>query len=302
MNKITFIFISCFFLLLALYSGVTELNGPEQVIPAVAFIALLGIPHGAIDHILFLEKSKWSPLAFYAFYLGMVGIYVVAWLYFPALSMLLFLLLSAYHFGQSQLVDIDFSGKWRRMLIYFSWGASILSALIVYNQVEIVNLSKGYEEMQLLLPVMSETPNLIVLIACTALVVILLAEALVRKRISGDRFAMELFLLFVIHFSFLALPILTAFSLYFVILHSLKVLSDEYKFLSRSRKRLWVKKFIHLLWPYTLLSLIGTAIILGLSYAEWIEVSQLFLVFILISVLTLPHSIVMEKFYQTQKS
>jgi len=301
MNKITFLFISCFFLLVALYSGVTEFNGPEQVVPAVVFIALLGIPHGAIDHVLFMEKSNWSAVGFYTFYLGLIVLYVAAWMIFPAFSMALFLILSAYHFGQSQLTDLRIEGKIGRAVLFLAWGGSILTGLVYYNQEEIISLSSKYTEMQAMQMVFEADLHRFGLYLSTGILLVFLAYQVYRKRISGHRFAMELFVLGLIHFSFLVLPILTGFALYFVILHSLKVLSDEYGFLKGLKKSFDLRRFIGLLWPFTLLSLLGSGVILTLSHMGFLPVSNLLLVFILISVLTLPHSIVMEKFYADRK-
>jgi Brp/Blh family beta-carotene 15,15'-monooxygenase len=301
MSKITFLFISCFFLLVALYSGVSEFNGPEQVIPAVVFIALLGIPHGAIDHVLFMEKSTWSPPLFYGFYLSLIGVYVLAWMMAPAFSMAVFLILSAYHFGQSQLSDLRLEGRFRRFLIYSFWGGSILSGLVVYNQPEIVELAATYADMAALSSIFDPGIHHVFLITFSGGFLLIAADALRKKQISAQRFAMELFVLFLIHFSFRVLPILTGFALSFVILHSLTVLSDEYGFLKSIKRRFNIRRFIGMLWPYTLLSLLGSAVILTLSHTGFLPISNILLVFILISVLTLPHSIVMEKFYADRK-
>ncbi len=297
MNKITFVFISCFFILLALYSGVSEYNTMAQVVPAIAFIALLGIPHGAIDHILFLEKSSWSPFVFYLFYLGLIGFYVVLWLVAPALSMALFLALSAYHFGQSQFADLRFS-RWLKPLLYFSWGSTVLSGLIYFNRSEIADIARSNAEMANLSSVMDPQFYLVLLIASGAVVAGILAFGLSQKTISVERVAIEVFVMGLILFSFLVFPILTAFTLFFVVIHSLRVLSDEYDFMFNLRNKFSIGLFLKMLWPYTLLSLFGSALLLFISHMEWLPISNLLLVFILISVLTLPHSIVMEGFYK----
>jgi Brp/Blh family beta-carotene 15,15'-monooxygenase len=297
MSKITFIFIACFFILLALYSGVSEFNTTAQVIPAIVFIALLGIPHGAIDHILFLEKSSWSPWVFYLFYLGLIGLYVALWLVAPALSMALFLALSAYHFGQSQFTDVKFS-RTLKPLLYFAWGSTVLSGLIYFNRAEIAEISSKNEEMANLTAVMDPQTYFVFLIVSGVIVASILSYGLVKKIVSAERAAIEVFLMGLILFSFMVFPILTSFTLFFVVIHSLKVLSDEYDFMFNLRNKFSIGLFLKLLFPYTVLSLVGSAFLLAVSYMEWLPISNLLLVFILISVLTLPHSIVMEGFYR----
>ncbi len=297
MNKITFVFIACFFMLLALYSGVSEFNTTGQVVPAIVFIALLGIPHGAIDHVLFLEKSSWSPAVFYLFYLSLIAIYVLAWLMAPIWSMALFLALSAYHFGQSQFADITFSVK-LKSLLYFAWGSTVLSGLIYFGGAEIAAIADGNPEMANLTAVMNPQFYHVLLIASALVVAVILTYGVLKKVISLERVAIEVFVMGLIQFSFLVFPILTAFTLFFVVIHSLKVLSDEYDFMRDLKRKFSVGAFLKLLLPYTFLSLFGSAFLLFVSYMNWLPISNLLLVFILISVLTLPHSIVMEGFYR----
>lgn len=296
MSKTTFLFIAGFFLCLALFSGGTAVESNTYVIVSVAMIALLGIPHGAIDHVLAMKDSRTKPILFYSLYIGSIFLYVAMWLIFPELSMVAFLVLSAYHFGQSQLPDIDLTDFWKR-LFHLSWGASILSGLILYNQDEIISLNKGTPDMEGMLSVYDPSWYLPILIISSLITSITLLYALVKGKLSSQNVAMEFIVLLLIHISFFLLPILAGFTLYFIVLHSLRVMKDEYEFLQRGELKMSITKFVRLLLPFTLLSLIGSGIVLALSSAGILPISNLMLVFILISVITLPHSFVMERFY-----
>jgi Brp/Blh family beta-carotene 15,15'-monooxygenase len=65
---------------------------------------VLGIPHGAGDH---LVVKKWreahgmpfSILRFMGMYLGVMVLYALLWYFLPALSFILFILISVFHFG-----------------------------------------------------------------------------------------------------------------------------------------------------------------------------------------------------------
>ena len=297
MNKVTFVFIACFFILLAFYSGVTEINTAVQVVPAIGLIALVGIPHGAIDHILFLEKSSWSPITFYLFYLGLIGLYVSMWLVAPALSMAFFLALSAYHFGQSQLTDLALLSK-LKSLLYFAWGTTVLSGLIYFNREEIAVLTAANPDMAMISTVMSPSFYQTLLLVSAILTSAILIYGASQKLVSFERVGIETFVMGLILLSFAVFPILTGFTLFFVVIHSLRVLTEEYDFMRDLKSRFSIGLFLKMLLPYTLLSLLGSALLLAFSYFNWLPVSNLLLVFILISVLTLPHSIVMEIFYR----
>lgn len=121
-----------------------------------------------------------------------------------------------------------------------------------------------------------------------------------NKSISMETFLKELYILTLIHISFILLPVLLGFTLYFIILHSAKVLIEEYNFLDFKIVNLNFKSFILKLLPLTVISLLGSLFLTGLIYFEIICMSYLLLFTILISVITLPHSIVMNSFYHNK--
>jgi hypothetical protein len=117
------------------------------------------------------------------------------------------------------------------------------------------------------------------------------------KKIDLDRFFSEIFLLFLIHATFYLFPFIIGFTLYFVALHSLKVMNDEYIFLKKETPNFKILDFIKLLAPYSVLSICFTALLLFLSYNNIIGYSVPLLSIMIISVITLPHAIVMNIFY-----
>jgi hypothetical protein len=74
-------------------------------------------------------------------------------------------------------------------------------------------------------------------------------------------------------------------------------MNDEFKFFKKENTGFTIWNFIKLLAPYSILSIIGTTILLLLSYYNIISYSIPFLSIMIISVITLPHAIVMNIFY-----
>ena len=103
--------------------------------------------------------------------------------------------------------------------------------------------------------------------------------------------------MFLIHATFYLFPFIIGFTLYFVALHSIKVMNDEFKFLKDENNNFNIMSFLKLLAPYSILSIVGTSFLLILSYYNYIPYSIPFLAIIIISVITLPHAIVMNIFY-----
>jgi Brp/Blh family beta-carotene 15,15'-monooxygenase len=297
MSKIELFFIGFFVLLLGILFTVGYIAIEWQVGFCALFICVLGIPHGAIDHIIFMQDGQTTPVRFYSFYFGLMAAYALVWMYFPITSMIAFLLLSAFHFGQSQFTHIKLNNKWLKSSLYLVWGISILSALVVYNHSQIEELASLNEDVLALMPAFHFTINVVILISTSLVTTAILVVLKLRNSIDAKTFGTQFLLFGVIHLSFLLLPLLVGFTLYFSIIHSMHVLLQEFSFLKRKTKLFGIKHFIKLLTPYTLVSIVGLAVLLTLSYLQFIPVSGTLLVFIVISILTLPHSIVMDNFY-----
>ena len=296
MNSFTFIYIIGVFIILNLFQGFTNISLENQLIYSSILILLLGIPHGAIDHVLFFKKRKMSQLKFYSIYLGLSFLFVILWHILPVTSLILFLLISAFHFGESQFADIFFK-KSLRFIFYFFWGLCLLSTLMYYNVNELYEITSYFDD-TIVLDKIYNKEKIGVFFYITNVVTILSIIALTYfKKINNDRLFSELFLLFLIHATFYLFPFIIGFTLYFVALHSIKVMNDEFKFLKDENNNFNIMSFLKLLAPYSILSIVGTSFLLILSYYNYIPYSIPFLAIIIISVITLPHAIVMNIFY-----
>ena len=141
----------------------------------------------------------------------------------------------------------------------------------------------------------------IVFYASAALTLISLLYLLFQNSISLSDFLSELFQLFILQITFYLFPILIGFTLYFVCIHSLRSLYQEYHYLKFQEGNLSVLKFIRYLLPHTLISFFFISILMYVSLKEHIAISSPMISIIMISVITLPHSIVMSNFL-SQKS
>ena len=296
MNLFTFIYIIGIFIILNLFQGFTNISLENQLIYSSIFILLLGIPHGAIDHVLFFKKRKMSQLKFYSIYLGLSLVFVVLWHLAPIASLIFFLLISAFHFGESQFADISFK-KTYRFTFYFFWGLCLLSSLMFYNVSELYEITSYFDDTIVLDKIYNKEKIGVFFYLTNFITILSIIALLFLNKIEKDRLFSELFLLFLIHITFFLFPFIIGFTLYFVALHSLKVMNDEFNFLKKEDKSFTILNFLKLLAPYSILSVFGTTVLLILSYYNHIPYSIPFLSIIIISVITLPHAIVMNIFY-----
>ena len=217
----------------------------------------------------------------------------------PYVSLVVFFLMSFYHFGQSQFSDINIPEKnTLKKLLYLCWGGSIISGLFYHHYDILIGFFSGTSHFAETSTVISFNNLKYFFLICTAIAVVLMILLLLAKTNNKMRFGAELMIFLLLHLAFFTIPPLLAFALYFAIWHSLKVLYQEYVFLSQKRKRFGLKKFIKELLPFSIVSIVGASLLLYVfSYFEF-SISPFFLTIIFLSVLTLPHSIVMDNWYQ----
>lgn len=296
MNIFTFLFVVSTYLLFIIFRSFAEVSLETQLLFSSFFILLIGIPHGAIDHVLFFKKRNLSQIQFYSVYLGLILLFLVLWIYFPFWSLLLFLLISAFHFGESQFSEINTSNL-IKYLLYPVWGIALLSTLMHYNLNELIDITTFFKDTNDLQIMYDEVFIFQLYLITNIGSIILLLLLAVKSQMNLDRLFSELFLLLILHITFYLFPFLIAFTMYFVILHSIKVMNQEYQFLKQDSDNFKFIDFFKILMPYSLLSIFFTTLIIALSYVGVISYSVPLVSIIIISVITLPHAIVMHIFY-----
>ena len=295
MNKFTFTYLIFVYALFAVFALNGEISIDIQVIGSIILISLFGIPHGAIDNIIYLSSNKITRFRFYLIYIVTIIIYCLFWWITPVISLVFFLFLSSYHFGESQLVDYSFVNKKR--IIYLIWGFALLSTLIFYNNNELLLLSNQFIDTENFSLVFNVSIFKYIFYFSNLIIISLLFFENYKSSISNQQLMNEIFLLILIHITFYLFPIIISFTLYFIFLHSIKVLKQEFDYLKSLQSDLNLIKFIKLLYPHTLLSIVFLVIFLLLMNFGFINISVFLFSIIGISVITLPHAIIMSNFY-----
>jgi hypothetical protein len=93
---------------LFLINSVFVLNNSTQISFLIAVLILFGVPHGALDLYIdqHLHKSESNQKIFLLKYIANIIAYAVVWYFFPVAALVIFILITAYHFG-----EIDWLGR-----------------------------------------------------------------------------------------------------------------------------------------------------------------------------------------------
>ncbi|QCK15769.1 Brp/Blh family beta-carotene 15,15'-dioxygenase [Mangrovivirga cuniculi] len=262
-------------------------------------ILTLGISHGAVDNLLYGAKGKKQNIRFIINYILIAIGFGVIWWFVPNLAFILFILFSAYHFGQSQFVDLTPDKGIGGFLLDFLWGLSLISGLIYLNAPEASAFAEEYFKSLSSFILMIEYSGYLTAGFLTVTLILLIKNRL-NGFISNNELLRELYLIALIGISFKLFDLLLGFTLYFIILHSLKVLRQEFSYFKIKSKLKNVFQFMKLLLPFTLISILG--IILIFIIVSFFERPDLipFLGIVLISCITIPHAFVMEIFYENK--
>ena len=260
---------------------------------------LVGIPHGSLDHLLLPTQNFKSKLKFYIFYVGLIVLNLLVWSFSHIIGLVLFFLISSYHFGESQLYKFNLKNKLLTHFTYLCWGVSVIFSFFFYNIDELVFLSKSYEDTRNLLSVVNLNTFSYLFLTSNIITLILFTVFIFKFKVKINKVISEVFFLFVIHISSFLFPLLICFTLFFIILHSLPSLVNQYNHFKKFNNKFTLKDFVYLMVPYSSVSILFIIFISFCSYLNVINYSIPLISIILISVITLPHSFIISKFNES---
>ncbi len=236
----------------------------------------IGLAHGALDH-LTSEKIVNSKQLFYFIigYLSKATLFTFVWWLSSDTGLVIFILFSAWHFGQADFKEWGF----KEGLSSFLWGLVVLMIILFFHRAEFINILQQIPNLSYLDP--SKMPGKLFL-------------GLQIVTVTGGLFLALLYkskhILLTIVYLVMAsmLPLLMAFGIYFVGQHSRNGWKHLTLGLKKSSSTMWVNSL-----PFTL----GGAFII--FYFLWYaSENYIGLFFIILSCLSLPHVFSMHNFYK----
>ncbi len=290
-------------LVVSLFQMGISLSFSGQAFVSVALVGILGIPHGATDYALYksLTRSSGNQKSLYGFlaqYIGIMVGYAFLWWVAPALSLTAFIIVSAYHFGQSNWEHIRFKEPFLKYLTFFSWGLFVIITPVLFNYDVSSGIISELTQSGILLLSPFTRFQIITSVFLFNLGLIGI-QSLIHKRQAGI-FHKELLNLLILYILFWQTPLLIGFTIYFVFWHSLGSIKDQIQFFRRQNPGYNVQHFIKQAAPFSVLALVFLVLLYG--FQQFIQGPQgISVLFMFISLITMPHLYLIDKLFHKQQ-
>ncbi len=284
--------------LLALLSNWIVVSEPYQFKLLLFSMILFGVPHGALD--LYIEGKTMQSgdikgNTVLLKYLLNILAYALLWYFFPLISLILFIIITAYHFG-----EIDWIGKSDHLIhkvFYFFLGmcwilyflsVNVQSALKIFLYVgeSSVSQEQWVAVAKFLSPI---TLGIIILFYLT----LFIYRKYFYFRSSHYYYSVLqlVVLLLICHYSTLWI----GFGFYFGLWHSILSFDKIRLNFNMPNSSISWMKLLKQAMPFSIMAWIGMLFIMFMFYSSKNATSLVTLLFITLSVLTLPHLQVFTK-------
>jgi Brp/Blh family beta-carotene 15,15'-monooxygenase len=305
-SRITWINALIGFILFAFQQFIGEIPMKIQLIYFTIMIGATGIPHGALDHIIAKTSAisnghSFSIQQFLGRYVLAIVLYSASWIFFPGISLIIFLLISAWHFGETDLSNAVDTRAWNlsRML----WGSLVLMLILLTHFEEtasvVLRITQGAEIAQKTL----EHVKIYGTHYFSGVgIFFFTAAAFANKKNKINISYSYIINLIAILLLCSQLPLLPAFALYFGGWHAIKSFEIIFRFLHDAKEEMATEPLT--LWknalPMTFLAAFGFIFMAFIWNGTGLKMDPLPAIFIFLSIITLPHLDVMDKLINRQ--
>lgn len=259
-----------------------EICNKASLILGVAGLFTVGIPHGALDHLLESKQINHTPtFKFISQYLGIAFLYFLLWVIAPKISFYFFLLFSIWHFGSTDVLE------WRiaknRVFKSWFWGTLVFGIILFghFNETKAILLNMNVD--------LSAFNNSIAFYCYVASIIAAIVFAISENK-------RQIYLTLTIILLANQLPLLMSFGIYFIGQHSLTGWKHLKTGLNADNLALTKKAF-----PFTFGALLLFAVLfvcIQFKVLNQINDNLLSLFFIFIACISFPHVLAMNTFYK----
>lgn len=270
-----------------------------QILSGFLLIFTFGILHGANDLLLIKNtnatKHTNSRFKIIGYYVMVVLAGILLFYIIPQAALLLFIIVSANHFGEQQWQNLeqDFP-TWLLLLFHFLYGFVILLLLFYFHTIQVQNIILKIANVSVPLPYFW-----ILLQVSVGAFISLSAYFYWKLEKIRKKLLLEFFFLVLFAILFKSSSLIWGFAIYFVLWHSIPSIVDQIKFLNGSFSLTYFVAYCRAAGVYWLISIAGIALIYFIFREE-----QLFnaLFFSFLAAITFPHAVVITRMFGTKQT
>jgi len=242
-------------LILALSIIFFGLENSYSILLFIIVMLSIGIPHGSVDHLIAFINPKArkfdNKVIFYIIYLSLIIFNIILWVISPFLGLSVFLIISCYHFGETQVIGYNSTDN---KILNFVIGANILLSLFLNNIVELQEIL--YIIPQFATLDLSAFDSVFFLLVSVGILMLSIINFDIKRKVP---LYAEITILYMVFFH---TDLLTSFALYFGFCHSLPMLMLEFK---EFKTENFIKFYLKTL-PFTILSIFNISLSYSLSF------------------------------------
>ena len=268
--------------LLSLSFLILRIDFQAKNITIVCFflIATIGVSHGSLDNfkgnkLLKILKIK-NKFLFYLIYIFVSLAVIGSWLIFPLLTLAIFLIVAAYHFGKEDSVFGKVNKFKLLNLLLFLKGSLIILAPLYFHHYETVQIFE-------ILGVKLKQYNI-------SLIIILMSLSLISNFFINKNILLSLLDSFTVIILNMNFEPLLAFTVYFCFLHSIRHSLSLVQDINSKNLKKGLISFLKKAFPLTIVTAFGFVIAVFLLNEYYLLDSAILkVVFIGLASLTFPH-------------
>jgi beta-carotene 15,15'-dioxygenase len=274
-------------------------SGELEIILGFILIFSFGILHGSND--ILLINSISNAKTTYPFF-RVLGTYiltvlsaVIIFYFLPLVGLTLFILFSAYHFGEQHWENrLLNKNQLITNLYYIFYGLFILMLVFVFNKQEVIAVIKSITLHQL-------TTNTIdyYFVATSIIFLFLFLYEIYHSKKFRTIFLLEIFYLIIFTIIFKVSTLIWGFTIYFILWHSIPSLFEQITFIYGDFNKKNILNYLKNAVPYWLISIIGLMVVFQIFKEEKLLYA---IVFSFIAAVTFPHSLVINKMFKHKKT
>ena len=256
---------------------------------AYVMVISVGILHGANDLLILSTKDQKDKklIKNLLIYIGIILLCVVIYLLSSFLAIVLFVVLSAYHFGEEHLshkINVNFGFN----AVYFLSYGLFIFALLFYQSLSDVDVIMT----ELTGRTFSKTQIEITLITSAIFLGVGTVFLILTKRNESVLFLREFLYLVLLFFVFNTSSLILGFAIYFILWHSIPSIIHQIEFISGNLNKRNVISYVKKALIYWVISIAGLLFL----YQLLPEIKLLAtVIFVILFAVTAPHTWVMHR-------